>query len=226
MKKENEKNVKDQRIQAFVIVILVFLLVILVIGITFAAFSYSQEGNVVNQVSTGTMTMNYVEGKTGISITNAMPITEEAGKDLSNPNEIFDFTISTKVSGTQAIIYEITAAKQEEIECPSNNAKDCIIMGNSDVRLYLQEGDSPDTYNKETLKPTAYTPIDADDSIGAKKGEMILATVGATTTKTTYYRLRMWVDSDYDLTDKTGVFAVKVNAYGKSATREEVEAIQ
>ncbi len=205
----------DDRLQSIVVVVLVFLLVLLVIGVTYAAFNYSRVGEVVNKISTATMTMNYTEGDHGITITNAMPITEEVGKTLSGENETFDFTIDISMTGNQALIYEITAVKQESST-----------LENDDVRLYLQSGTTPNSYTKEVLQPTKYTPLDNDDKYGAKKGEMVLATIGETSTKTTYYRLRMWVDKSYILSGVSKSFTIKVNAYGKDATVKDVNNLQ
>ncbi len=215
-KNKSKNQVKDERVQATVIVILVFLLVLLVIGVTYAVFQYASEGKKINQVKTGTITMNYTEGKTGISITNAMPISEEAGKILSNENDLFDFTVSTEITGDQGIIYEVVATKD-------NNST----LANNEIRLYLQSGTTAGIYDQEELNPTAYTPLDQDDNIGAKAGEMILATKGiyGTTSEIVYYRLRMWVDSSYQLSNTAKSFTVKVNVYAKNATLNEINSL-
>lgn len=219
-RKRNNKSknqVKDERAQATVIVILVFLLVILVIGVTYAVFQYASEGKKINQVTTGTITINYTEGKTGISINNAMPVSEEVGKALSNANDLYDFTVSTEITGDQGIIYEVVAAKD-------NNST----IANNEVRLYLQSGTTAGVYGQEELVPTAYTPINQDDKIGAKAGEMILATKGiyGTTSEITYYRLIMWVDSSYQLSNTAKSFTVRVNVYAKDATLNEINSLQ
>ena len=201
--KEKNNKVKDERIQATVIVVFVFLLLVLVAGVTYAAFYYTKEGQVVNQISTSTMTMSYVEGKTGINITNATPLTDEVGKNLSNTNEMFDFTVSTQVVN-QGIMYEVVAVKD------INST-----LGNNDVKLYLQSGTTAGVYNKEELVPTHYTPLSDNDAFGAKAGEMVLATKEATSSGTTYLRLRMRVADDYNIDTNPKSFSVKVNVYGK-----------
>ena len=202
---EEKKNVKDEKIQASIIVILVFLLVILVIGVTYSVFSYKKEGSILNTITTATMTMNYVEGDAGITITDALPTSDEVGKKLSNGNEVFDFSVTTSITGNQSIVYEITAVKQPEST-----------MDNSGAKLYLESGITPDNYDTVVLAPTKYTPLAEDDNIGAKAGEMILASIQSVKSETTYYRLRMWVADDYQIQTSSESFAVKVNAYGKS----------
>lgn len=215
--KKDKNEIKDERVQATVIVILVFLLVLLVIGVTYAAFQYASQGKKVNQIKTGTITMNYTEGKTGISITNATPMADDQGKILSDEKAIFDFTVNTEITGDQGIIYEVVAAK--------DNAS---TLANDGVKLYLQSGSTAGIYDKEELTPTTYTPLNQNDSIGAKAGEMVLATKGiyGTTSEITYYRLRMWIDSNYKLSSSTETFKVKVNVYGKDATLSQINSLQ
>ena len=55
----------------------IFILVILVIGISFAAFSFSQTGEKTNTITTGTISMTYSEQDNGINLVNALPITDE-----------------------------------------------------------------------------------------------------------------------------------------------------
>ena len=210
-----EKN-SERREQSVVIVVLLFMLVLLVIGVTYAAFSYTKKGEVENKISTATMTMNYIEGTKGITISNSMPVTEEVGKLLSGEDDTYDFSVDVGITGAQALIYEITAAK--------DNTRSTI--DNSDVRLYLQSGPSTSSYNKEVLQPTAYTPLEIDDEFGASAGEMVLAKVGATSSMTTHYRLRMWIDSSYEVGSTSGLFYATVNVYGKDATIDEAQAIQ
>lgn len=201
---EDRRDLKDERVQSVVIVILLLLLVLLVMGITYAAFSYNKAGTVPNVITTGTMTMTYTEGESGITLTNAVPLTDSVGKTLSKDEEMFDFNVYTKVSSGQSISYEITAVKQ-----PNST------ISNDKVKLYLESGTTPNIYDTVVLEPTVYTPLTADDSFGAKSGEMVLATKVNTTTETNYYRLRMWLASDYELTNTAEVFTVKVNAYGR-----------
>ncbi len=148
--------------------------------------------------------MIYTEGDNQISINNAVPITEEVGKTLSDENYVFDFTINIKTGPKMPISYEVTAVKDASST-----------MGNEDVRLYLQKSLDGTNYNDEVLEPSPYTPLDVDDEFGAKAGEMVMD-VGTVSEKVTYYyRLRMWVDSSYELSSEAKSFTVKVNVYGK-----------
>jgi flagellar basal body-associated protein FliL len=101
---------KDRK-KLLIIVLAVALLAVLTIGITYAAFTFSKAGNNENKLTTGTVTMIYTEGTNKISITNAMPITDEEGIILTNEDQVFDFTVAITITGSQSISYEVTAEK-------------------------------------------------------------------------------------------------------------------
>ena len=183
---------------------LVLLLVVVIVGVSYAAFTFSKAGTVENAITTGAVTMIYTEGDNQITINNAMPITEEAGKTLSDENHLFDFTININIVGNTTISYEVTAEKD-----PSST------LANSEVRLYLQRSLDGTNYNEEVLDPSPYEPLDEDDEFGAKVGEMVLDVGSTNKTVMYYYRLRMWVDSSYELSEVAKKFTIRVNAYGK-----------
>lgn len=117
---------------------------------------------------------------------------------------MFDFTVSINVVGEMTISYEITADK----DLTST-------LANDEVRLYLQRSTDGINYSDEVLTPSKYTPLDQKDEFGAKVGEMVLDRGLVTDTTIYYYRLRMWVDSSYQVTDRVKYFRIKVNVYGK-----------
>ena len=198
--KEKSKNKK------VLVAVLVILLVVVVFGITYAIFTFTGTGAKVNSISTGVMTMTYTEGENKISITNAMPIEDEVGKKLTNADQVFDFTVETNITGKQSITYEVTGEKDTSSTLSDN-----------DVRLYLEKSEDGTTY-EPVLDPTGYTPITEDDQLGAKKGEMILDTGTIQGTTKYYYKLRMWVSKNYNVTSESKFFTVRVNVYGKEGT--------
>ncbi len=191
-------------------VALVLLLVMIIVGVTYAAFTFSKTGTVENVITTGAVTMIYTEGENKITINNAIPMTEEVGKTLSDENFIFDFTININIVGNTTISYEVTAEKD-----PSST------LANSEVRLYLQKSLDGTNYDEEVLQPSPYEPMEEDDEFGAKAGEMVLDVGSTNKTVMYYYRLRMWVDSSYELSDVAKTFTIRVNAYGKDGGYKE-----
>ena len=104
MSKEKTKNI-------LTVVVSVFTLVV-VIGISYSAFTYSGLGKKENKITTGAITMLYTESDNTISISNALPTTDNTGKTRKNAGEYFDFTVKSSITGNTDINYEI-AAKEE-----------------------------------------------------------------------------------------------------------------
>ena len=83
-------------------------LVIVTVGITYAVFTYTKLGTTDNTVTSGTLKFLYTENtgvKTGIQLTNALPISDTQGKALDGDNNVFDFSIEATNTGTEAIPY-------------------------------------------------------------------------------------------------------------------------
>ena len=191
--------------QVLLSVLGVAILVVAVVGVSFAAFTYSQAGEKPNTISTGTLAMTYTEGQTGISITNAMPTTDEAGKILSKDNEKFTFTVGANISGTATINYEIAAIKNEASTIADEN-----------VRLYLEKSvDDGSTY-REVFAPAAFEGIEAATAVGSPEGSMILESDAFTATATNHYILRMWLAENATISGESQSYTVTVNVYGKA----------
>ena len=127
-----EENKKDDSKKILLAVLAVAILIILVVGISFAIFTYTREGERENVVTTGTIQMNYTEGTNGINITEAIPMSEEqalaqynggtgsVGTDVNDntsiSDNVFDFTVSADIRGNTSIDYDIVAVKANEID--------------------------------------------------------------------------------------------------------------
>ena len=101
-----------KRRKEFLTIILVLVLLITIVGISYAAFNYVGTGQKLNTITTGTITMEYVESTNVISMNNALPTTDATGKKRLNTGEYFDFTVKSSITGNTDINYEI-AAKEE-----------------------------------------------------------------------------------------------------------------
>ena len=184
--------------QVLISILGVAILVVAVVGISFAAFSYSKTGTVSN-----TITMSYTEPTNGINLTDALPITDTAGKALTGNNNTFDFTVAATISGSTTINYAITAVKG-----------DGCTVADSGVKVYLT-----DQENAQILAPTkvaGLTTTVSDNAAGAPAGQYVLKTGTYTATKTEKYRLRMWVADDYNAPATSQKYILKVNVYGKA----------
>ena len=187
---------------------LVLILVLMIVGISYATFKFVGLGKKENTITTGAITMEYEESTNTISMTGALPTTDATGKVRLTAGEYFDFTIKSNIQGNANINWEIAA---EDIT-PSSAKK----MAGKNIKLYLTKlnGDK----EEEVMAPKVYSATtSANTKTGRPSGVMSLATGTMSTSETTNYRLRMYVDEDYNPQGDGGglSFSVKINAYGK-----------
>ena len=187
-----------------------FILLIAVIGISYAAFNYSGIGQKLNTITTGAISMEYVESSNVISINNALPTKDTTGKKRLNTGEYFDFTVKSSIKGNTDINYEI-AAKEE-----SGNT-----FSGKNIKFYLTKVNSAGT-EEEVMPPKTYSEDTTSNVYTGRPADMMslfignLANQGDTEIK---YRLRLWVDENYNPQNDNGglVYKVKVNVYGQTS---------
>ncbi len=200
-----KKMTKNRERRNLIVSVIALLFIIMaVVGITYAAFSYTKAGTKSNKVTTSTITMNYNEATNGITLTDAFPISDNDGKQLTGEGNTFGFTVTVTTGNNTPVGYEISAVKD-----PNST------LSNNDVRIYLEKSTSgaEGTYSS-VLEPTGYNPINATTEIGTPAGEMLLHSDSTTSTRTDYYILRMWVAESYQVTGESKFFTIKVNVYG------------
>ena len=199
----------DKKKQLLLSIGLVLILVLMIVGISYAAFKFVGLGNKPNTITTGAITMKYTESTNTISMTGALPTTDATGKVRLTAGEYFDFTIKSNIQGNANINWEIAA---EDIT-PSSAKK----MAGKNIKLYLTKLDSAGA-ETQVMAPKVYNATtSANTKTGRPSGVMSLATGTMSTSETTNYRLRMYVDEDYNPQGDGGglSFSVKINAYGK-----------
>ena len=188
---------------------LVLILVLMIVGISYATFKFTGLGKRENTITTGAITMEYTESTNTISMTGALPTTDATGKVRLTAGEYFDFTIKSNIQGNANINWEIAA---EDITASSAKK-----MNGKNIKLYLTKLDSTGA-EEEVMAPKVYSATtSANTKTGRPSGVMSLATGTMSTSETTNYRLRMYVDEDYNPQGDGGglSFSVKINAYGK-----------
>lgn len=201
--KEELKNENNSSIKIFISILMITILVITVIGFSFAAFLKAQNGIESNVIQTGDISMTYTEDTNGISIENALPMSDAVGKNLNDSNQYFDFTVNYSIAGTTTITYEISAKKDQVSTIPDEN-----------VKLYLEEQASGSYV--QSVPPTIFTPLTSASDIGTPAGEMLLKTVKRVNSGSDNYRLRMWLKEDA-VVDASKYFSIKINVYGKAS---------
>ena len=197
----------DKKKQLLLSIGLVLILVLMIVGISYAAFKFVGLGNKPNTITTGAITMEYEESTNTISMTGALPTTDATGKVRLTAGEYFDFTIKSSIQGNANINWEIAA---EDITASSKK------IDGKNIKLYLTKlnGDK----EEEVMAPKVYSAdTTANTYTGRPSGGMSLAKGTMSASETTKYRLRMYVDEDYNPQGDGGglSFSVKINAYGK-----------
>ncbi len=232
----NQKN-DNQSKQILLSVLAVAILVVAVVGVSFAAFTYVGLGQKENVISTGTISMSYTEDTNAISISNAMPVSDEVGKVLEATPEqsaagtvtqgLFDFTVKADIAGTATINYEVAAVKQDNqgmevsgSELTGGTPIENQIDGQY-VKFYLEKDeaggsdysavDDVKTYDDDSLVKEKAT------SAGSPVGSLVLASGTFTESGTHKYRLRMWLSDQYVVKNQVETFVARINVYGKAA---------
>ena len=194
-----------------IIIVVLLVMILAIIGVSYAAFNFSKTGTKVNSITTGSITMTYTETDNTISLSGALPTTDKTGKVRLTEGEYFDFTVSSKIAGDVNINYEISAK-----DVTTSDKK----IDGSNIKLYLtrltddgeEELMTPETYNEEAT---------ANDYTGRPSGEMSLYTSSMNSSESNRYRLRMYVDEDYNPQGDGGnlQFTVQINVYGKDGDK-------
>ena len=201
----NKEKIKD----ILTIGISVFMLVV-VIGISYSAFTYSELGKKENKITTGAITMLYTESDNTISINNALPTTDNTGKMKKNVGEYFDFTVKSSITGNADINYEIAAEEE------AGNT-----FSGSNIKYYLTtvDGNGKET---EVMAPRTYYEEPSGNVYTGRPADMMSLYVGNLKNQgdtIINYRLRLWVDENYNPQggNEGLTYKVKVNVYGQTS---------
>ena len=206
----------DKKKQLLLSIGLVLILVLMIVGISYAAFKFVGLGNQPNTITTGAITMEYEESTNTISMTGALPTTDTTGKVRLTKGEYFDFTIKSSIKGNTNINWEIAA---EDIT-PSSAKK----MAGKNIKLYLTKLDSTGA-ETQVMAPKVYTTESTENTYTGRPANMMSLAKGTmSASETTNYRLRMYVDENYNPQGDGGglSFSVKINAYGKTGKKMPV----
>ena len=197
-----EKNSKSVLLS----VLGVAILIVAVIGISYAAFSVTSTSD-ANTISTGTISMSYSEPTNGINLTNALPMSDTNGKELSGTNNVFDFTVTSKASAKLDIPYEITITPVAVTTSATVGA-----LSANQVKVYLTKNGS------QVVAPTLISALSNSTVTGRTTSKTLYKTTDAHTGTgaaiTTNYVLKMWISSDVNVSsipDKTYEYRLKVN---------------
>ena len=202
----------DKKKQLLLSIGLVLILVLMIVGISYAAFKFTGLGTKPNTITTGAIIMEYTESTNTISMTGALPTTDATGKVRLTAGEYFDFTLSGTIKGSENINWEIAA---EDVTTASRK------IDGKYIKLYLTSLDENNN-EKEVMAPTVYTAETTENTYTGRPANMMSLAKGTTSTSfSTKYRLRMYVDESYNPQGDGGnlAFSIKINAYGKTGDK-------
>ena len=177
---------KSSSKQVLLSVLAVAILVVAVVGVSFAFFTYSKQGETVNTITTGTLVFSYNEPENGILLEDAVPMSDEDAKTtLTSGRNVFDFTVTSTINGNATINYEITAKE-------STDQSDIGTLESKYVKVSL---DKVAGGSETPVKAATYYDDLTAGTIAT--GDKLLGTGSATNSNgspvTTTYRLRMWM---------------------------------
>ncbi len=210
---------KKRNIKILLAVLVIIGIIMIMLGVTYAVFTYTKLGTTSNVITTGTLKFSYTENTgvgRGISLSNALPVTDKKGKSYTESGQVFDFTITGTNTSSKAIPYEITARLNKNSTLDKNV-----------VKVYLTDITNDE---KEVLEPTIYgdllqTSIDVGENT---EKTLYQTTVDSNTNNyEKKYRLRIWIDENTDFSGieqedgsmvypyNNKTFTVTVNVYSQ-----------
>ena len=183
-------------------------LVLIIIGISYVTY-YGGIEKRKKIITSGAISMMYVESSNIISINKAIPTIDKTGKVKINKGEYFDFEVAAATKVNMNINYEITVK-----DVTSSSGKK---IDSNHIKLYLTKLDSNND-EKIVMSPQKYKIItSANTKTGRPAGVMSLTKKTMSSSDTVKYRLRMYVHETYNVkkNDDNSSFSVEVNVYGK-----------
>ena len=218
-----------------VVVFVILGVICLSLGAAYSWFTYSSTGTKTNSISSGTITFHYDEKSQGLTLNDAVPLTDDQGK---GQNHYFEFDVTSKTSSTISIPYDITIRRSgtgtnmdsvvkvyltklieennEIIESPIELINGKTVVTVSELAQYINSSLNIDTTKNERKLLTEEVPTNSNDYLET-------------------YRLRMWIDNDaqfivqqegqpdfYPYEGKTYTLKVNVYSEGVSQTRKVV----
>lgn len=205
--------IKTESKQIILSILGISVLIIAFVGISYAAFNFSFSDQ-ENTISTGTISLSFLNNTDSVAINNAIPISDEEGKQLSGKGNVYDFSVQTILSKNTTINYEISV---ERTSITSNSLAD------ENIRFYLQKKDGKNYIDTPiTTTPQPFLPLKEDSFLGSKKGNMVI--YSGTFSNTTdieqqfsqSFRLRMWVAQDTVIDSVSREFKVRLNVTAKA----------
>ena len=202
----------NNRNKIIIAVFAVFTLILAIIGTTYAWYSVAHNGIQNNTITSGTITFHYDEKSQGLSVQDAMPMTDLEGMAQ---NSYFEFDITSKTSNTVDIPYYITVRRSGTGTNMDDLVKIYLTKVNNGIEnpVLLTTGSQISTF--DDLNSYRNNAINIPENEKELYTDSVLA--GDSDYKETY-RLRMWISEEADFSDgdyNNKTYTLKVNVYGE-----------
>ena len=200
--------------QVMVTLMAAFIIIVAAIGVSYAAFTYANEGTTVNVIKPGEIYLKLNESKIGISMLNAVPLSDLEGTSLIEDGSFYSFNVTSTLKSESNIAYDIVL--KNNIDRISSKM----------IKVYLVEvdGDSTPVESEKVVLPPTYLS-DLKRSELANGESLFRGTLVQGDSIVTNYRLKVWIsdhDADgnfisVDQIDENAIIEVKVGLYAKEA---------
>ncbi len=204
--RELQEKEAENRKKVVLSILAVLVLVMMVISVTYAVVIYSKDGVKENTIRSGSIKFEYNEVTNGISITDAMPMSDSEGKAIENSSNanvtqgFFDFTVTATLGDSSHVNYEISATDVS----PSSEKLDPQY-----VKVYLTDATNDMPVEGYTKDVPVYSNLERATGKPTNKRLYNDTFRGSGTRK---YRLRLWVADNYPVLERGNeTFSMKVN---------------
>lgn len=208
-----------------IVVLAIISIICVTAGVTWAFLSYTKEGEKENTITSGAITFHYNEDSQGISLDNALPMSDNDGK---SQNKYFDFTITSNNNMEATIPYTITARKVSD---------PLVELDEEYVKVYLTKVTTVNNTDSENqVLFDTYNNLSTVTKNNHSEEILWVDSVSANTINYTQkYRLRIWISNQLDfspLKDNNGdyieengdyvypnnnkEFSIKLNVYSEA----------
>ena len=183
--KEKLSFLKEKKNKKIVInICAVLALMLIVTGTTIAGGYWSYISKDANSISTGEISLTYLESTSEINLTNALPMSDNDGKLLSKKGAKFEFAITTNSDYSQVINYDINI---EPLVVDTGLTG----LDPSAVKVYLEDKEGNQLVSPVKLSELNNFNLYSTKHIHKKGGTKI----------TSKYVLRAWIDKDVVASD-------------------------
>ncbi len=173
----------------------IMILVLLLFSTSYAVFVESVDGEKINSITTGYLSLSYTDNANNIvNLTNAFPISDEVGKFDASKGYEFEFTVSNNFS--QEINYDIII---DELVSEIDSKY---------LKIYLMDASGVSLYTD--LEVPVLSSFEMDDMLG----ERVIYSDKLSLTKETF-KLRVWVSDEYTDNSKPVAFSFRVSVRGR-----------